>query len=89
MHLKELRSRLWFSELRTYIRISDSADPEQIIPLLNQYAGAILSAIRGHEGDVLKLIGDGTLDIFTAADRASACHAALTRRSRSAPRYCP
>jgi len=33
--------------------------------LLNQYAGAILSAIRGHEGDVLKLIGDGTLDIFT------------------------
>jgi len=47
--------------------------------LLNQYAGAILSAIRGHEGDVPKLIGDGTLDIFTAADQASACHAALSR----------
>ena len=30
------------------------------------------------QGDVLKLIGDGTLAIFTAADRASACHAALT-----------
>lgn len=69
---------LWFSDLRNYTRISDSADPEQIIPLLNEYAGAILSAIHGHEGDVLKLIGDGTLAIFTAADRASACHAALT-----------
>jgi adenylate cyclase len=69
---------LWFSDLRNYTRISDSADPEQIIPLLNEYAGAILSAIHGREGDVLKLIGDGTLAIFTAADRASACHAALT-----------
>ena len=69
---------LWFSDLRNYTRISDSADPEQIIPLLNEYAGAILSAIHEHEGDVLKLIGDGTLAIFTAADRASACHAALT-----------
>jgi adenylate cyclase len=68
-----------------YIRISDSADSEQIIPLLNQYAGTILSAIRGHEGDVLKLIGDGTLDIFTAADRASACHCGAHRRSRSCP----
>jgi adenylate cyclase len=68
---------LWFSDLRNYTRISDSADPEQIIPLLNEYAGAILSAIHGRDGDVLKLIGDGTLAIFTAADRASACHAAL------------
>ena len=69
---------LWFSDLRNYTRISDSADPEQIIPLLNEYADAFLSAIHSHEGDVLKLIGDGTLAIFTAADRASACHAALT-----------
>jgi adenylate cyclase len=69
---------LWFSDLRNYTRISDAADPEQIIPLLNEYAGAILSAIHGREGDVLKLIGDGTLAIFTAPDRASACHAALT-----------
>ena len=46
--------------------------------MLNDYADAILSAIHEHEGDVLKLIGDGTLAIFTAADRASACHAAFT-----------
>ena len=69
---------LWFSDLRNYTRISDSADPELIIPLLNEYASAILSAIHGHEGDVLKLIGDGTLAIFTGANKASACCAALT-----------
>lgn len=68
---------LWFSDLRNYTRISDSAEPEQIIPLLNDYADAILSAIHDCGGDVLKLMGDGTLAIFTADDRANACHAAL------------
>ena len=68
---------LWFSDLRNYTKISDSAEPEQIIPLLNEYADAILSAIHDCGGDVLKLMGDGTLAIFTADDRASACHAAL------------
>src|SRR5215467_1550611 len=33
---------------------------------------AIVSAIHEHGGDVLKLIGDGTLAIFTAEDRAHA-----------------
>lgn len=68
---------LWFSDLRNYTRISDSAEPELIIPLLNEYAEAILSAIHAHGGDVLKLMGDGTLAIFPADDRASACRAAL------------
>jgi adenylate cyclase len=31
---------LWFSDLRNYTRISDTAAPEQIIPLLNKYADA-------------------------------------------------
>jgi len=69
---------LWFSDLRNYTRISDSAEPEQIIPLLNEYADAILSTIHDCGGDVLKLMGDGTLAIFTADNRARACHAALT-----------
>ena len=68
---------LWLSDLRNYTKISDSAEPEQIIPLLNDYADAILSAIHDCGGDVLKLMGDGTLAIFTADNRASACHAAL------------
>jgi adenylate cyclase len=68
---------LWFSDLRNYTRISDSADPKEIIPLLNEYADAILSAIHDCGGDVLKLMGDGTLAIFTNGERASACHAAL------------
>jgi adenylate cyclase len=68
---------LWFSDLRGYTRITDTAAPGQIIPLLNDYADAIISAVQAKGGDVLKLIGDGTLAIFTAADREEACRAAL------------
>jgi len=68
---------VWFSDLRGFTRITDTA-PEHVIPLLNDYADAIVSAIHEHGGDVLKLIGDGTLAIFTAEDRTHACSAALS-----------
>jgi adenylate cyclase len=67
---------IWFSDLRGFTRITDSA-PEQVIPLLNDYADVIVSAIHAQGGDVLKLIGDGILAIFAADDRARACAAAL------------
>lgn len=72
---------LWFSDLRGFTRITDSAAPEAIIPLLNDYAEAIISAVHDAGGDVLKLIGDGTLAIFNAATPAEACHCALVAES--------
>jgi adenylate cyclase len=68
---------LWFSDLRGYTKITDTAPPEQIIPLLNDYADAVISSIHAQGGEVLKLIGDGTLAIFQAADRERACRGAL------------
>ena len=67
---------VWFSDLRGFTRITD-ATPEQVIPLLNDYADVIVSTIHEHGGDVVKLIGDGVLAIFTASDREHACAAAL------------
>jgi adenylate cyclase len=67
---------LWFSDLRGFTRITDTA-PEHVIPLLNDYADVIVSAIHERGGDVLKLVGDGVLAIFPADDRALACDAAL------------
>ena len=71
-----IKTVLWFSDLRGYTRISD-AEPEQVIPLLNDYADAVVSAIHKREGDVLKLIGDGVLAIFPAENRVRATAAAL------------
>jgi len=68
---------VWFSDLRGFTRITDTA-PEHVIPLLNDYSDAVFLAIHKHGGDVLKLIGDGTLAIFTAEDRMHACNAALS-----------
>jgi adenylate cyclase len=81
-----IKTVLWFSDLRNYTRISDTSPPEQIIPLLNDYAEAVVTAIHQNSGDVLKLIGDGVLAIFPAEDRARACAAALkaAREARAA-----
>jgi adenylate cyclase len=68
---------LWFSDLRGFTRITDMT-PEHVIPLLNDYADVIVSAIHEQGGDVLKFMGDGALAIFTADDRSCACNAALT-----------
>lgn len=68
---------LWFSDLRSFTTITDTARPNEIIPLLNDYADAVISAIHDAGGDVLKLIGDGTLAIFRADDPAAACASAL------------
>jgi len=68
---------LWFSDLRSFTTITDTARPGEIIPLLNDYADAVISAIQQTGGDVLKLIGDGTLAIFRADDPAAACASAL------------
>jgi adenylate cyclase len=72
----KIRAVLWYSDLRGFTRITDEA-PEQIIPLLDDYAEAVISAIYDNGGDVLKLIGDGTLAIFTAAAAETACGSAI------------
>jgi adenylate cyclase len=68
---------LWFSDLRSYTTITDSAPPGEIIPLLNDYAEVVITAIHEAGGDVLKLIGDGTLALFRADDPGEACRRAL------------
>ena len=74
---ERIEAALWFSDLRSYTAITDSAQPSEIIPLLNDYAEAVITAIHEAGGDVLKLIGDGTLAVFRADDPAEACRRAL------------
>jgi adenylate cyclase len=68
---------IWFSDLRGYTTITDTSPPDEIIPLLNDYAEAVIAAVRTAGGEVLKLIGDGVLAIFRADDAAGACRCAL------------
>jgi adenylate cyclase len=68
---------LWFSDLRGSTAISEAIEPGEIIPFLNDYAEASIHAIHDAGGDVLKLIGDGVLAVFTGDDMAAARRAAL------------
>jgi adenylate cyclase len=68
---------LWFSDLEGFTRITDTAEPAEIIPLLNDYADAIVTAIHGQGGDVLKFIGDGILAVFSKGGPEERCLTAL------------
>ena len=73
---------LWYSDLRGFTGITDRAAPQQIIPLLNDYAEAVISAVHDSGGDVLKLVGDGTLAIFTSEATDTACRRAIEAETR-------
>jgi adenylate cyclase len=73
---------LWFSDLRGSTPISESMAPDEIIPFLNDYAQAAIDAIHDAGGDVLKLIGDGVLAMFTGGDMIAARRAALRAEHR-------
>ena len=74
---EKINTVLWFSDLRGYTTIADTTSPDAIIPLLNDYAEAVISSIHEAGGDVLKLIGDGVLAVFNMDDPADACRCAL------------
>ena len=81
--VERISTALWFSDLRDFTRIAEAAAPDQLIPFLDEHAETVIEAIHVAGGDVLKLIGDGTLAIFSAPDPAEACRAALAAAERA------
>ncbi|XIA63122.1 adenylate/guanylate cyclase domain-containing protein [Bradyrhizobium sp. TZ2] len=79
---ERINTVLWFSDLRGSTAISESIDPGEIIPFLNDYAQASIDAIHDAGGEVLKLIGDGVLAMFTNENMAAARRAALFAEHR-------
>jgi adenylate cyclase len=67
---------LWYSDLRGFTRIADTAPRDQLLDLLNEYADCLVSTISTHGGEVLKFIGDGILAMFPLGER-SPCARAL------------
>jgi adenylate cyclase len=79
---ERINAVLWFSDLRGSTPISENMAPDAIIPFLNDYAQAAIDAIHDAGGDVLKLIGDGVLAMFTNQDMTMARRAALQAERR-------
>lgn len=74
----EIEAVLWSSDLMGFTALSEALQPVELIPFLNAYGGALVEAIQGTGGDVLKFMGDGLLAIFPVdSDPAAACRTAL------------
>jgi len=74
---ERIEAVIWFSDLSGFTRITDSAPPEAIIPLLNDYAEAVVEAVHAMKGEVLKFIGDGVLALFRSPSSEESCRRAL------------
>jgi len=79
---ERINTVLWFSDLRGSTAISESIEPGEIIPFLNDYAQSSIDAIHEAGGEVLKLIGDGVLAMFTSDNMAMAKRSALRAEHR-------
>jgi adenylate cyclase len=74
---ERIEAVLWYSDLRGFTAITDTAASDQVIPLLNAYADPVVSAVHAHGGDVIKFMGDGVLALFVADNPAQSGAAAL------------
>lgn len=81
---ESIRAVVWFSDLSDFTRISDKTPAEEMLALLNDYAGCLTEAVHAHGGQVLKFIGDGILAIFRDDDQHLACSCALDAAHQAA-----
>lgn len=63
--VERINAVLWFSDLTGYTRLSETNASDEMIGLLNDYAEAVIASVQDAGGDVLKLIGDAVLAIFS------------------------
>src|SRR5258705_1996203 len=76
-----------FADIRGFTRISEHAQPEQIVQLLNRYFSAMTDIIFAHGGTLDKYLGDGMIALFraptvTPKDAANAVSAAVAMQRR-------
>ncbi|MXN64128.1 adenylate/guanylate cyclase domain-containing protein [Stappia sp. GBMRC 2046] len=65
-----------FADLRGFTRLSNTLPAEDLVILLNNYFGAITSAVEAHGGEVLKFIGDEVMAVFPYSCETTAREAA-------------
>ncbi|MCB1687593.1 MAG: adenylate/guanylate cyclase domain-containing protein [Halioglobus sp.] len=78
-----------FSDIAGFTSFTESASPELLVSVLNEYLEAMCHAVMEHGGTIDKIVGDAVVGIFNApldqpdhAERAVKCALAMDRISR-------
>ena len=68
--LSHLRTKLtmFFSDIQDFTQFTDSADPEDVAKLLNEYLGEMAQIVRTWGGTIPQFTGDSIYAIFGAPD---------------------
>ncbi len=77
---RHIEAAILFADLRGFTTMSERLGEAELFRALDRYFEAVVEAVRGKGGDVLKFLGDGILAIFpveAAGSRTAACRAAL------------
>ncbi len=61
---EEIRSVIWFSDIRNFTGISEQVHSDELVRILNLYFDTCIPIIEELGGEVLKMIGDGLLAVF-------------------------
>jgi adenylate cyclase len=86
---RHIEAAILFSDLRGFTTMSERLGEADLFAALDRYFEAVVEAVRGEGGDVLKFLGDGVLAIFPvegAGSRGHACGAALRAVGRTGER---
>jgi adenylate cyclase len=78
--VEEIDAVVWFSDLRGFTPMTAGASPRELIAWLNDYFTAVARAIKKHDGEILKFIGDAILAVWPVGGGSSpeaTCRAAL------------
>lgn len=65
---ERLASILVYSDLRGFTRLADRHPAEDVTRALGEYYEAVAAPIEARGGDIIKMIGDGILALFTYVD---------------------
>jgi adenylate cyclase len=76
-----------FADIRGFTRLSENAEPQKVVHLLNKYFSAMTEIIFAHGGTLDKYIGDGLMALFgaptaTPEDPSNALNAAVAMQRR-------
>ncbi len=78
-----------FSDIEGFTSFTETASPELLVSVLNEYLDAMCRAVMEHGGTIDKIVGDAVVGIFNApldqpdhAEKAVQCALAMDRISR-------